>query len=168
MKQLEVSQEIDYDTLQKRLNILLNHISNVRKNCNKLAQSLISSGESELGIKLIANGLIHDNSKFSGVEWKYLHGDVKDSSPELFLVAAKQHISTNPHHPEYFGSIHNMPDIYLAEHCCDILARAQEFGQNVFDWIHDVALEKYSYDKKSKIYRKIKGYMEILLEDSFK
>lgn len=154
--------------LKKRLNNLLRHIGNVRENCTRLGNSLILQGQVDFGKQLIANGLIHDNSKFYGVEWEYLHGDIKESNPELFVVAAEQHIKTNPHHPEYFGSIHSMPDIYLAEHTCDILARAQEFGQNVFDWIHESAFKKYEYDKKSKCYKKIKIYMEILLEESFK
>lgn len=164
---LKLSQE-NLNLSQKRLSVLVRHIDGVRENCQRLGLILIQSGEIDFGKMLIANGLIHDNSKFYGIEWEYLHGDVKEENPEMFAAAAKQHIMTNQHHPEFFGSINDMPDIFLAEHCCDILARAQEFGQNVYDWIHDVAMSKYGYTKKTKVYQKINKYMGLLLEDSFK
>ena len=154
--------------IQKRLDVLLRHIANVKDNCLLLAQKLEERGEGDFAIKLIANGHTHDNSKFHGIEWEYLHGDVKDSEPELFKCAALQHVKNNQHHPEYWDSIHNMPRIYLAEHVPDILARSQEFGQCINDWIENEAMAKYKYTKKDKTGKEIRGFLQLLLEGSFK
>lgn len=154
--------------VEKRLDILLRHIENVRNNCIILAKKLEERGEADFALKLIANGQIHDNSKFHGIEWEYLHGDVKESNPELFLNAAKQHIFNNPHHPEYWQNIQEMPRIYLAEHCADILARSQEFGQCLWDWIENEGMKKYGYTKKDKVGKQVKEFVSLLLETSFK
>ena len=55
----------------RRLMRLARHIDNVRNYCNILGQRLAENGEAGLGHGLIANGYIHDNSKFHGVEWLY-------------------------------------------------------------------------------------------------
>ncbi len=153
---------------QKRLDILLRHINNVRDNCVILAQKLEENGEDDFAIKLIANAQIHDNSKFHGIEWLYLHADVKDSKPELFKAANHQHIHNNQHHPEYWGDIHSMPRIYVAEMCADWLSRSQEFGQSLWTWINEEATAKYSFEKRQKQYKEIKYFVDILLDGAFK
>jgi len=50
------------------LDQLLRHIDSVQKSCQKIGKHLIENGEPELGKQLIANGFIHDNSKFYGIE----------------------------------------------------------------------------------------------------
>ena len=109
------------DKERDRIDGLMRHIDHVRNNCVVLGERLISNGN-PIGRILIANGFIHDNSKFYGIEWEYLTDRTQD--PELMKAAVKQHNTTNPHHPEYWGSISAMPSIYMAEMVCDWAARA--------------------------------------------
>lgn len=154
--------------MSDKLNILIRHISHVRDNCLLLGTKLFTANsESDFARQLIANGMIHDQSKFNGIEWDYLHGDIKESNPEQFLLAANQHIRTNPHHPEYWGSIQDMPRIYVAEMCADWLARSQEFGGSVWDWISGPAMEKFHFTKGSKVYKQIKEFTSLMVEEKF-
>jgi hypothetical protein len=152
----------------KRLDILLRHVNNVREDCQVLGERLIEKGEEELGRKLIANGLIHDYSKFGGIEWEHLHGDVKDSSPEAFKLAAHQHITTNQHHPECWSGIENMPRLYLGEMVCDLHARSSEFGNDLREWVKDVATKKYGFTPQGRVYKEMKEFIDLLLEPNFK
>lgn len=132
---MEILQEKKMDmTTEEKIETVLVHISNVQRNANKLGLKLIRSGQVRLGQNLIANGQIHDNSKLRGIEFEHLFW-----GSALLSDAVKHHQQTNPHHPEYWDGIHNMPDIYLAEMACDVLARAQEFGQDVNVWLQNEA-----------------------------
>jgi hypothetical protein len=153
---------------QKRLDTLLRHIHNVQSNCQLLADRLIEKGEADFAKTLIANGLIHDNSKFYGIEWEYLHQDVKESNPEAFLLASKQHVSINPHHPEYWLHISNVPRIYVAEMICDWSARSSEFGSDLRVWIKDKATKKFDFTVQSKTYKEVKEFVDLMLDPSFK
>lgn len=152
----------------KRLDTLIRHITNVQSNCTLLGERLIENGKEGFGRKLISNGFIHDHSKFSGIEWDYLHQDVKDNEPEKFKMAALQHVHTNKHHPEYWGGIREMPSIYLAEAVCDWKARSSEFGDDLREWIKKSATDKYEFSISGMTYKEIKLYVDLLLDPSFK
>ena len=53
----------DFEKIQD----ILRHIQNVQANCLLLGKRLIERGDFEIGRQLIANGMIHDNSKFQGI-----------------------------------------------------------------------------------------------------
>lgn len=148
-----------YDKIDK----VLTHIQNVQRNCYKLGLNLIKQGEVELGRNLIANGQIHDNSKFKGIEFEHLFY----GSPILDSVI-KHHSSTNPHHPEYWGSIHKMPEVYIAEMVCDCTARSSEFGSDVWIWFKDKATTKYNFNMTDETGRSISRFLTLLLEKPFK
>lgn len=139
-----------------------NHIENVQRNCYKLGLKLIKMGQFELGRNLIANGQIHDNSKFKGIEFEELFF----GSPILMDVV-KHHASTNPHHPEYWGGIKKMPDIYIAEMVCDCTARSSEFGSDVYQWFLHQATAKYDFIMEDEIGQRITYFLGILLEKPF-
>lgn len=107
-------------------------------------------------------GRIHDASKLEPFEFEHLH----DDSP-LFQDALIKHRTGNPHHPEHWKSIHDMPDEYLAEMVCDCAARAQEFGTDVSNWFETVATEKYGFTMKDECGKKIKLYLNLLLTPKF-
>ena len=123
---------------------------------------LIKMGQFHIGRNLIANGQIHDNSKFKGIEFEELFFD-----SSILKDAIKHHSSTNPHHPEYWGSIQNMPDVYLAEMVCDCCARSAEFGTDVRTWFTMSATSKYNFKMDDEVGVKIKYYLDILLEQPF-
>lgn len=153
--------------VQTRLSALLRHIGHVRENCETLGQRLIDKGRTEFGIELIARGQIHDNSKFYGIEWLYLHGDVKEHNKEMFKEAALHHTQNNDHHPEYWGSIHSMDEICIYEMVCDWSARSSEFGNDVHVWVDQKASKKYHFTSDDNVYQDIQCALSLLLEPSF-
>ena len=151
-----------------RLDKVLRHINHVKDDCIVLGEKLILADKEDLGRKLIANGYIHDNSKLNGIEWLYLHDEVKDKEPELFFLAVNQHQQNNPHHSEYWSDINEMPTLYLAEMCADWKARANEFGTDLREWIKDKATDKYKFTTKGRVYKDIMYFCNMLLEPLFK
>lgn len=152
----------------KHLKNLIRHIDNVRANCLKLGDILIDSGEQSLGLDLIANGYVHDASKFHGIEWLYLNDDCKISNPELFEAAHKQHVTTNKHHPEaWVDGIQGMDRLHLAELTCDWAARSSEFGSDLRDFLKSKATKRFGMTIQSKTYKEIKDFIDMLLENPF-
>ncbi len=60
-----------------------------------------------------------------------------------------------------------MPRVYIAEMVCDWYARSMEFGTNIRDWIDNVSLDRFSYDKNDKVYTEIMEFLNLLLNPSF-
>lgn len=146
----------------EKIEMVFNHIQNVQRNCYRLGLRLIKAGEIELGRNLISNGQVHDNSKFKGIEFDHLfYGD------PLLPEVVKHHQSVNPHHPEYWGGIHNMPRVYVAEMVCDWFARSNEFGSGIKEWIDSAALDKFSFTKGDPVYKDIQEMLGLLLDRSF-
>lgn len=143
---------------------ILRHIANVRENCFILGRKLILQGNADLGVALVGNGLVHDNSKLRGVEFSYLYPGIAKTKLQL---AIQHHNQTNAHHPEYWGGIENMPDIYLCEMVCDWKARSEEFGTSIYDWALDEAPKRFSYKKNSDICKKILYYLSLLCDKPF-
>lgn len=153
--------------IQDHIANLTRHINQVRENCEILAERLMAEGHKEMAVKLLARGYCHDNSKFYGIEWDYLHNgqEVPEDALEL---AIKQHSSTNDHHPEFWGGIDNMPEIAIYEMVADCLARAQEFGTDVRDWFNTSAVKKYKIKKTSDQWKWIGEALDMLLVNHFK
>ena len=84
-----IQKQID-DVLNK-INRLTRHIRNVEDNCVLLGTKLIQRGDIELGHKLIANGMIHDASKFHGIEFEFISGNEssKEESTKLKIFNLK-------------------------------------------------------------------------------
>ena len=146
----------------EKIEHVLNHIQNVQRNCYKLGLKLIKEGRFEFGRNLIANGQIHDNSKFKGIEFDELFY----GSPNI-NVAIKHHNTTNPHHPQYWGNIQSMPEIYIAEMVCDCTARASEFGTDIRMWFTKDATVMYGFDITDKVGEQISYFLNMLLEKPF-
>jgi hypothetical protein len=153
---------MDNQEFISKIDIVFSHIRLVQKHTYSLGIKLIKDGEVEFGRNLISNGQIHDNSKFKGIEFDHLfNGD------PLLSEVIKHHQSINPHHPEYWGSIHDMPKVYIAEMVCDWLARANEFGTNIRDWIETKAMERYGFTNTDIVYKHIQKYLNLLLDKGF-
>lgn len=147
----------------EKIESVLEHIQNVQRNCYKLGLKLIKQGEVNFGRMLIANGQIHDNSKFKGIEFDHLfYGD------SLLEDVVKHHAQTNQHHPECWDSIHKMPDIYLAEMVCDCAARSAEFGTDLRKWFSETATKKYNFEMTDEVGKTIIRFIDLLLSPSFK
>lgn len=153
-------------TAEEKLDNLIRHIEKVREACQLLGKRLISSGREHFGRMLIARGFVHDCSKFYGMEWEYL-----DGGPEVPVqrkqMAIEHHRLTNPHHPEYWGSIEQMPELAVAEMICDWYARSQEFGTNLREWICEEAVPKYQIDIQGERFVWIESFVNLLLNKPF-
>ncbi len=149
-----------------RLRKLIKHITGVQENCNELAFKLSERGEHDFARQLIANGMVHDVSKFSGIEWEHLH---EGADKALFKEALLQHVTTNSHHPEFYGEggIHDMPRIYTAEMVADWYQRSKEFGSDLQEWINEVAKERWNFDFRSEVGKEIKDFVTLLLDKRF-
>jgi hypothetical protein len=153
-----------------KLEFVARHIRNVEDNTLLLGKKLIERGDVDLGMKLIANGQVHDASKFHGIEFEYLSlNNPNDENKALKLkLAVQQHNTTNPHHPEYWsGGIKEMPDVYVAEMVCDWKARSEEFGSSLRDWIENEATKRFAFTKEDKVYKEIMEYVNLLCQTPF-
>lgn len=160
--------DIKPEIYSERLGILRRHIEHVQESAYLMAERIVKGGGDEfLAHELITNIQAHDQSKFRGIEWKYLHDDVKETEPELFKLAWEQHVWTNPHHPEYWAGIEHMPDVYVAEMVCDWKSRSNEFGTDLRSWIKDSATKRFGFPTSGKVYKKIKRFVDFLLDKPF-
>lgn len=161
----------DAERTMEKIRAIARHIRNVEDNCFLLGEKLILRGEIDLGKQLIANGYIHDASKFHGVEFEYLSvgGTPMEEHGTLKLkLAIHQHNTTNKHHPEaWSGGIKDMPDVFLAEFVCDVKARSEEFGTSLREWIDNEATEKWNFTKDDEVYTKIMGYVDLVCDKPF-
>lgn len=149
---------------ERQLHSLMRHTENVRVGCEELAEKLLDEGEDfEFCKRLVLNGRIHDVSKYEGVEWDHLW----NKGDPLFGEALAHHIKTNPHHPEFWGSIHDMERLYIPEMVIDWQARSYEFGTSLTDWIENKATQKWAFDKSDKIFGEISYFLHFVLEPAF-
>ena len=153
---------MDTNSTYEKIEKVLSHIQNVQRNCYKLGMKLIMMNELELGRNLIAHGQIHDNSKLSGIEFEHLFaGDA------ILGDVIKHHAQINPHHPEHWGSIQKMPEVYVAEMVCDCIARSSEFGTDVRVWFRERATTKYGFSMDDAVGTMITKYIDLVLEKPF-
>lgn len=154
-------------TVEQHLEDLQGHLDRVRDNGHILAKRLMEKGRKAFAWQLMYRCHIHDASKFYGIERKYMHqGDEVDTV--MLRQAIEQHTTTNSHHPEFHGHIHNMPELDIAEMVCDCAARAQEAGTDIRKWFTDVAVEKYGVALLSQQWKWIQEFLDLLLKTSFK
>lgn len=160
----------DAERTMEKIRAIARHIRNVEDNCLLLGEKLIEKGEIELGHKLIANGYIHDASKFHGIEWEHMvvgQGTPEESAKMKLKLAVQHHNKTNPHHPEYWGNVCLMPRLYLAEMVADWKARSEEFGTSLRDWIDDQATKRFTFSKDEKVYEEIMEFVDLLCAKPF-
>lgn len=149
----------------KKITAIKRHIKNVQDNAEILGTKLIERGDVALGINLIANSMIHDNSKFFGLEFDHMFPGEKE---DLLNLAIDQHRRTNRHHAEFWAGLENMPKIYLAELICDLKARSEEFGTDLKAYISGPFTEKCKLSPNSRVSKNIKDFLNLLLEPAFK
>jgi len=153
------------EATMEKIRAVARHIRNVEDNCFLLGEKLILGGEIDLGKQLIANGYVHDASKFTGIEFEYLStGNPTEENAKLKMkLAIHHHAKTNLHHPEaWSGGIKDMPDVYVAEMVSDWKSRSEEFGTDLREWIDDEATKRFNFSKEDKVYKDIKKYVDLL------
>ena len=164
----ELKKITEKNNFKSKLFGVIDHINNVNACAEKLAERIIDSAENDEDLdfarQLIQRTRSHDLSKFSGIEWDHLH----DKNDPYFGEALKQHHATNQHHPEHYpNKIQGMSDLDLAEMVCDWASRSSEMGTDLRQFVKEVATKKYNFSLKSKVYKKIKYYLDLLLVPKF-
>lgn len=149
----------------EKIDSLIAHIRNVQDNAIILGKRLIERGDVIFGKMLIINVMSHDLSKFSGIEWDNLH---KEAGKVDLKEAIHQHNSCNKHHIEFWGSPDSVPDVFVAEFVCDTVSRAQELASDYMKWFSEDAAKRYKFTQKSKFYKKVLFYYNLLIENPFK
>ena len=160
----------DAEATMEKIRAIARHIRNVEDNCVLLAEKLIERGEIDLAKNLVANGMVHDVSKFAGIEWDYLSlgNPTEDSAKLKMRLAIQHHRKVNPHHVEHWsGGIGDMPDVYLCEMVCDLKARSEEFGTSLVDYIDNTGLKQWNITKENEIYIKIMDCVKLLCPPPF-
>ena len=77
--------------------------------------------------------------------------------------------SNNDHHPQFFTEgIKAMNSEQLAEMVIDWHARSSEKGTNLREWIKENATKEFNFTLQSNVYKKIKKFVDILLDPPFK
>jgi hypothetical protein len=160
----------DRDSYRRRLFGIVKHINNVNETAQLLAERIIETAKSpqdlDFARRLVQRVRSHDLSKFEGIEWEALH---RESDDELLQIAIHQHQQTNNHHPEYFvGGIAQMNDLQLAELVCDWKSRSTEMGTDLRTYIRDRATARFNFSTKSAVYKKLKRFVDLILDDQFK
>ena len=144
------------------LNDIMLHKAHVFENAEKLAQWHIVNGRPEVARMLIVNAYTHDLDKFGGIQWQYMRkGAHKTKAMEL---AVEEHNTTNKHHPNAWGKIQNMDDLYLMELVCDCIARSQEIGTSIRSWFDNEATKRYGFKIGDEIHTKIMAWVDIILD----
>ena len=154
----------------EKIRSITRHVRNVEDNCLILGEKLIGLGEIELAHKLIANGFIHDASKFHGIEWDNMTPTTtagEETAKLKLKMAVNHHRMINPHHPEYWGEIQKMPRVYIAEMVCDWKARSEEFGSSLKDYIDTFATKRWNFVKDDKIHKEIMLFVDLLCQKPF-
>lgn len=149
---------------KRKLELRTEHIEGVQRAARKLSSRLAEQGEFTLARRLVQRAYRHDNSKFEGVEWNHMDKGFDDP---LGKEAILHHQQVNNHHPEYFAEgIKGMSEVQLAEMVCDWHARQSEIGTDLREWVTGKAAEKYEYSLKSVVYKRIKRFVDLLLDPS--
>lgn len=143
------------------LNLLVKHIDMVRANGKKLFVHFISEGKHTFALSLMQNIIKHDNTKLTPDEFYFLTGngsiECKDFEHDFAII---HHWNENKHHPESWGGIDSMPEVYICEMVCDWYARCQEHGVIFFDWFTNAGYPRYKPSKETN--DKILKYVKIL------
>jgi hypothetical protein len=161
---------LEAENTMRKIRGIAAHIRNVQDNCLTLGEKLIERGEVGLGRKLIANGFVHDASKFHGIEFDFMAPGTptQEETAKLKLKMAVQHHSaTNSHHPEAWGNIHRMPRIAVAEMVADWKSRSEEFGTSLRDYIDDQATKRFGFSKNDTVYKEIEEFVNLLCPKPF-
>lgn len=151
----------------EKLDSRAEHIDNVQRAARKLAHRLAKQGEFTLAMRLVQNAYRHDNSKFDGIEWKYL--ELTEPNKELKALAIFEHHQRNDHHPEHFANgIKDMSELQIAEMVCDWWARSSEGGGDLRKWATEEASKRFGFSLKSITWKRIKRFIDLLLDPELK
>ena len=114
-------------------------------------------------LDMIKRGRAHDLSKLDTFEFTHLW-----KKSLKFEEALKHHHELNSHHPEHHpGGYLGMTNGDIAEMVCDCLARSQEFGTDIREWLFRTAAVKYGYQEDARFLYKLDYYLKILLTPTF-
>ena len=90
-----------------------------------------------------------------------------DHPRQKLSMAISHHNTTNDHHPEFWGRIHEMPRWAVVEMVCDWKSRSEEFGSSLHGYIKDQATKRWRFSERNPIYRTIMEFVNMLCDKPF-
>lgn len=162
IKTEQIIKMIDDTVLHKKL---------VLEKCQLLAKHLILNGDVETGIMLLRRGAVHDNSKFSGKEFRQLASIITERTKKCFTDAStvmtdkekeaiELHWSNNRHHPEYYSNLKDMTKIDILEMVCDWAARSEQYGTNLIEFVAERQRNRFNFS--SEMYQEVLEYCYLI------
>jgi hypothetical protein len=152
-----------------KLDNLLEHKELVKLAGIRLGKKWINLGRAIEGRCLIERVYNHDSGKLYGSEFDNLNG-VYENAIQL-MNSIEHHRRTHDHHPEhpkYKKGIHDMPDVQLAEFCCDVWARCCLSGTSIREWMITEAPKRYNFTTEDYVYQRITWILDRLLDEPAK
>ena len=167
-----MKRDIDTNKLSLEMNDTLVHRQCVMLSGQYLANALIEMGRSVDAIRLIGRCSVHDISKIQGTEEVMSLASIIDQIYEMQNVAhelspqqkeaIRLHWKYNSHHPEYYETPNDMPDLDLLEMACDCHARSKQYGTNLLEYIDRQQELRFHFDREH--YRRLRYYCSALCE----
>lgn len=158
--------EEEIEITLKKVEIIQRHKQKIIENCEIIGKKLIEAGEILLGIRLISNSYVHDNSKFdSPLQFNYLF---QTENKEMLKLAVEEHSSTENHHANFYEDVNSIPACKIAEIIADLAARSAEQGTSLKDYLEDIYYPKYNIKQNSRMDKYIRKFVNLLLEEKFK
>lgn len=159
---------------------IFKHFNTITKHRHKVMRYCFRSG-------LIKQGLLHDLSKYSFVEFfngaKYYSGKFSPNHNERedrgYSLAWMHHKGRNKHHFEYWTDINNetrqyepveMPDRYIAESICDRIAASEIYNKKNFkpQMVLDYFYNESGQVLNPKTYEKMEMLLKLYVENGKK
>ncbi len=154
---------MEKEEFRKRLFFVISHVDRVRQNGEILINKLIDEGDQNLALRLAEAISIHDNGKFSFIEF---HGMYSENS-EIKKIAITHHRTSNRHHLSYHVSYREMGNCDIAEMVVDLKSRSDEFGDNLREFFQKF-LKEHKISSGSNFAKKANYFINLILNHPFK
>lgn len=179
---------ISIENQLKQVDDTLIHVGYVMEAGRKLIKELLKKGQEKQAMELLQRIMKHDYSKSSESEFYGLSAFSDDvaalKDPMVNTVqdgkfqTIRLHWQNNDHHPEYWADQmpksfvdetplvinENMPDMAIAEMCCDWFARSAQYKTNVWEFYEMRTKTRWKFtDKQHEL---IQTYLTLLLSES--
>lgn len=104
------------------------------------------------------------------METKKFSADAEKTIMKFYREALLHHFMGNGHHPEHwrlkYGNINAMPEVYVAEFCCDVASFQRQWPEthSVFDWWGKSKKKKFSDFDEAHV-KKIEQFLKVIARD---
>ena len=151
------------------------HKSYILIECNIMFDWLCENGKENLAINLAKSCSIHDDSKFTKLEYTKMLEISMDSKKDAMLNPSilpsnyvssilKYHWKNNRHHPEHFKDPNLMTELDMIEMVCDWSARSQQYKTDLLEFVNTRLQKRFTgFNEENK--KLILQYCNVLMHN---